>query len=156
MGRMIEPFKKTQNRQVITKAPKFYLFDVGVAGSISRRNLEVEKGELFGKAFEHFILTEIIAYNSYHELDFGINFWRTKSGLEVDFILGNGEVAIVVKGTSHVERRGLHALSAFSESFNPSKVFVVCNEKTERIQDHIRIIPYRKFLSDLWEGKIIK
>jgi predicted AAA+ superfamily ATPase len=53
-----------------------------------------EKGELFGKAFEHFIFMEIAAHNSYNELDYLINFWRTKPGLEVDFILGGGEVAI--------------------------------------------------------------
>jgi uncharacterized protein len=156
MGKMIEPFKKRQNRQVITKSPKFYLFDVGVAGAITKRNLTEEKGELFGKAFEHFILMEILAYNTYHELDFDINFWRTKSGLEVDFILGNGEIAVEVKSTSRVDKRELYPLVAFLKEFPAAQACVVCNEKTERIVDRIRIIPYRKFLSDLWEGKIIK
>ena len=35
------------------------------------------------------------------------------------------------------------------------KSYVVCNENRKN-HDRIRIIPYRKFLSDLWEGKIIK
>jgi len=83
----IEPFKKRQSRQVITKAPKYYLFDVGVAGFLTKRRLEEEKGMDFGKAFEHFILMEITAYKSYTDNDFEINFWRTKTGLEVDFIL---------------------------------------------------------------------
>jgi predicted AAA+ superfamily ATPase len=156
MGKMIEPFKKRQNRQVITKAPKFYLFDVGVAGAITKRYLEEERGELFGKAFEHFILMEIIAYNSYHEVDFDINFWRTKSGLEVDFILGGGEVAIEIKGSNRIEKRDLNPIKVFIQENSTKKAFVVCNEKTERVHDQIRIIPYRKFLSDLWEGKIIK
>jgi uncharacterized protein len=77
LGKKIEPYKKRQNRLVISKAPKFYLFDVGVAGAISKRQLDEERGELFGKAFEHFILMEIMAYNAYHEVDFEINFWRT-------------------------------------------------------------------------------
>ena len=155
MGTMIEPFKKRQNRQVITKAPKFYLFDVGIAGALTKRHIEEEKGELFGKAFEHFILMELLAYNSYYEVDFEINFWRTKSGLEVDFILGNGEVAIEVKGTSHVEKRDLLPIKAFIEEYSPQKAIVVCNEKEERIYEQIQIIPYKKFLHDLWEGKII-
>jgi len=156
MGKMIEPFKKRQNRQVITKSPKFYLFDVGVAGAITKRNIQEEKGELFGKAFEHFILMELIAYNSYNELDFDINFWRTKSGLEVDFILGNGEIAVEVKGSSRIDKRDLYPLNAFLNEFPSTRTFIVCNEKTERIVDQIRIIPYRQFLSDLWEGKIIR
>jgi predicted AAA+ superfamily ATPase len=156
MGKLIEPFKIRQNRQVITKSPKFYLFDVGVAGIITKRHITEEKGELFGKAFEHFILMEIMAYNSYREMDFEINFWRTKSGLEVDFILGNGAVAIEVKGTNRIETRDLYPLSVFLKEFSPAKAIVVCNEKMERVHDQIRIMPYRTFLSDLWGGKIIK
>ncbi len=156
MGRLIEPYKKRQNRQVISKAPKFYLFDVGVAGAITRRKLQEEKGELFGKAFEHFILMELMAFNSYHELDFEINFWRTKSGLEVDFILGGGEVAVAVKSSSSVGNKDLYPLKAFINDNPSTPGYVVCNEKTERIHDKIRIMPYRNFLSDLWEGKIIK
>jgi len=155
LGTMVEPFKRSQDRQVISRAAKFYLFDVGVAGAITKRHLEEEKGELFGRAFEHFILMEIAAYNSYKELDYEINFWRTKSGLEVDFVLGSGEVAIEVKGAARVERRDLRSLHSFIDEYSPRKVLIVCNEREERVHGQIRIMPYKKFLSDLWEGNII-
>ena len=155
IGRMVSPFKKRQDRQVISRASKFYLFDVGVAGSIPKRQLEEEKGELFGKAFEHFILMELSAYNSYKELDYEINFWRTKSGLEVDFVLGRGEVAIEVKGTARVDKRNFRSLKVFAEEYSPRKSFGVCNEREERVHNQIQIMPWRKFLYDLWEGKII-
>ncbi len=155
MGTSVEPFKKRQSRQVISKAPKFYLFDVGVAGAITKRRLEEEKGELFGRAFEHFILMELVAHRSYSELDYNINFWRTKTGLEVDFVLGGGEVAIEVKGTARVGGRDLSSLRAFIEEYSPRKALVVCNEQRERVLGPIRIMPYRQFLSDLWEGRIV-
>ncbi len=155
LGKIVEPFKKRQSRQVISRASKFYLFDVGVANFIAKRRIEEKKGELFGKAFEHFIFMELCAYNSYNELDFDINFWRTKSGLEVDFILGNGEVAIEVKGTSHVDNKNLRSLKAFYEEYLPRKTLLVCNESEERISGNIRILPYKKFLHELWAGKII-
>ena len=155
LGRMVEPFKKRQSRQIITKAPKFYLFDVGVAGSMVKRHISEERGELFGKAFEHFIFTEIAAHSSYSELDYKINFWRTKSGLEVDFILGEGTVAVEVKGTHYVEKREMRALNAFIDEYAPQKALVVCNEKEERVHGHIKILPWRKFLMDLWGGRII-
>jgi predicted AAA+ superfamily ATPase len=155
LGRMVEPFKKRQSRQIITKAPKFYLFDVGVAGNMVKRNIVEEKGELFGRAFEHFIFTEIAAHSSYSELDYKINFWRTKSGLEVDFILGDGTIAVEVKGTSYVEKKEMRALSAFMDEYAPQKALVVCNEKAERLHGRIRILPWRKFLDDLWGGRII-
>jgi predicted AAA+ superfamily ATPase len=94
LGTFVLPFKKRQERQVISKAPKFYLFDTGVAGSIVRRTIAKEKGEMFGNAFEHFIYLEMLAHSSYHEINYEINFWRTKSGQEVDFVLGRGEVAV--------------------------------------------------------------
>lgn len=155
LGRIIAPFKKRQDRHVISRASKFYLFDVGVAGSITKRKIEEEKGELFGKAFEHFILMELCAYNSYKEIDFEINFWRTKSGLEVDFVLARGAVAIEVKGASRVDKRDLRPLNTFIDLYSPRKVVVVCNEKEERIHGEINIMPWRKFLDDLWNGKII-
>ncbi len=155
LGRMVEPFKKRQSRQVITKAPKFYLFDVGVAGSMVKRYIPEERGEYFGKAFEHFIFTEIAAHSSYSELDYKINFWRTKSGYEVDFILGEGTVAIEVKGTNCVENREMRALNAFIDEYAPQKAFIVCNEKAERVHAQIKIIPWGKFLEDLWGGRII-
>jgi predicted AAA+ superfamily ATPase len=152
---MVEPFKKRQSRQIITKAPKFYLFDVGVAGNMVKRNIVEEKGELFGRAFEHFIFTEIAAHSSYSELDYKINFWRTKSGLEVDFILGDGAIAVEVKGTSYVEKKEMRALSAFMDEYAPQKALVVCNEKAERLHGRIRLLPWRKLLDDLWGGRII-
>jgi predicted AAA+ superfamily ATPase len=156
LGNFVEPFKKRQNRQVISRASKFYLFDVGVAGSITKRHIEDERGEAFGRAFEHLILMELTAYNSYNEIDYEINFWRTKSGLEVDFVLGGGEVAIEVKGTSRIENKALRSLNAFIELYSPHKAFVVCNEKEERVVGRIRIIPWQKFLHDLWEGKVLQ
>ena len=156
LGTMIKPFKKRQNRQVITRASKFYLFDVGIAGAITKRYLLEKKGELFGKAFEHFILMEIIAYNSYKELSFEINFWRTKSGLEVDFILGGGEVAIEVKSSENISQRDLYPMKVFIDEYSPRIAFVVCNESEERVHEKIHIIPYKKFLDNLWLGNIIK
>ena len=39
LGTMVPPFKKRQSRHVIAKAAKFYLFDVGIAGALTNRNL---------------------------------------------------------------------------------------------------------------------
>lgn len=151
----LEPFKKRQSRNVIISAPKHYLFDVGVSGILTKRQLGNTKGEEFGKAFEHFMLMEINAYNSYSDSDFDINFWRTKSGLEVDFVLGRGRAAIEIKGSDRVDPRDLKSLKAFIEEYSPKKAMIVCNEKEKRVSGKIQIIPWRDFLSDLWSGRIL-
>ncbi len=151
----LEPFKRRQSRNVIISAPKYYLFDVGVSGILTKRHLEDIKGEEFGKAFEHLILMEINAYRSYSESDFDINFWRTKSGLEVDFVLEKGEVAIEAKGSSRIDSRDLKSLKAFIEGYSPKKAVLVCNEKEKRVSGKIQIMPWRDFLSELWAGNVL-
>ncbi len=152
LGSFVEPFKRRQSRQVIGKAPKFYLFDVGVAGALTQRDIAEPRGEQFGRAFEHFIYMEILAYRSYGDLAYPINFWRTKSGLEVDFVLAHGEVAIEVKGAGRVSEPDLHALRSFAEEFKPRHALLVCSEREERVTGTVRVVPWRTFLKKLWEG----
>lgn len=149
LGTMIEPYKKREDRNVIIRAGKFYLFDVGVAGTVTRRQIPMEKGEEFGRAFEHFILMELLAHRSYRELHYDVNFWRTKSGLEVDFILGGGEVAIEVKGTSRVDSNALRPLKTFVQEYRPAKALVVCNEGLPRRHEGLHVLPWRDFLKRL-------
>jgi predicted AAA+ superfamily ATPase len=155
LGRFISPFKKRQSRQVIGKAPKFYLFDVGVAGVLTNRHVTDPRGELFGKALEHFIFMELAAHRSLSGLDYEISFWRTKTGLEVDFVLGGGEIAIEVKGTSRVDPKHLRGIATFLQEFSPKKAIVVCSEQQERVRGPIRIMPWMTFLEKLWDGSII-
>jgi uncharacterized protein len=155
LGTFVEPWKKRQERQVIGKAAKFYLFDVGVAGAIAGRHVAQERGEPFGRALEHFVLMEILAHRSYRDLGYGVHFWRTKSGLEVDFVLGEGEVAVEVKGTSRVDSSDLRSLRAFMEDNRPRRAVVVCNEPAPRVSEGIDVLPWREFLARLWAGKIV-
>ena len=136
LGTMLAPYKKRQDRNVIVRAGKFYLFDVGVAGAITHRQIPRAKGEQFGRALEHFILMELLAYRAYRKLDYEVSFWRTKSGLEVDFILGQGAVAIEVKGTSRIDGADLRPLKAFVQLHPPARAYVVCNERATGGRGH--------------------
>ena len=156
LGRYVEPYARRSNRQVITRAAKFYLFDVGVAGAITERRIPEARGEHFGMAFEHFILMELAAHAEYSGIDYRIRFWRTKSGQEVDFILGDGDVAIEVKGSSKVERKDLRGLKAFADDHKPRLSILVCTEtRPRRTEGGIGIKPWRQFLEELWSGEII-
>ena len=151
----VEPFKKRQSRQVITKAAKYYMFDVGVAGYLTKRHLTEQRGAEFGKAFEHFVLMEIVAYRSYAGKDFMINFWRTKSGLEVDFVLNAGEIAIEIKGTSRIDKKDMNGLNAFNEVYSPKRSIIICNEKEKRLHGKLEILPWEIFLEQLWSRTIL-
>lgn len=155
LGRLVPPYKQRQERQVISKAPKFYLFDVGVAGALTKRHLAEPRGEQFGRALEHLVFMELAAHASYRDLGYDISFWRTKSGAEVDFVAGRGEVAIEVKGTARVNDRDLRSLRLFADTHRPRLAIVVCDEPEERIVHGVHILPWRVFFERLWEGRIL-
>ena len=153
VGYLIYPFHRHTGRQSISAAPKFYLFDVGVAGQVCGRTLTAAGGAEFGRAFEHFLLLEIIAARSYREMDYPIEFWRTKSGLEVDFVLDRGAVAVEAK--ARVRSGDLRPIRAFVEEFAPRRAVVVTAEADRRRVDGIDIMPYDEFLGTLHAGEIV-
>jgi uncharacterized protein len=148
VGYFVSPFSRRKGRQSISSTPKFYLFDVGVAGELMHRRIEHPSGAEFGRAFEHIILMELVAFRSYREADFDIQFWRTKSGLEVDFVLDRGRIAIEVK--PRLRQGDLKAMQAFIEEFSPERAIVVSDEPVARRLGNIEVVPWRRFLEDLW------
>jgi predicted AAA+ superfamily ATPase len=153
LGSFVEPYHRRQDRSVISQMPKFYLFDVGVASYITKRKIVDTSGDGFGRAFEHFIYMELYAYRAYSNKEFSINFWRTKTGQEVDFIL-DGEIAIEVK-SGRIDQKQLRHLKFFNQEYKPRAAFIVSNEKNKRVIGDITIIPWAEFLALLWSGKII-
>ncbi len=154
LGFRIPPWKKSKNRRMIA-TEKFYLFDVGVANYLSRRRPLLGSPE-FGKAFEHYILMELKAYQAYRNPDMPITFWRTSTGREVDFILGEKELAVEIKGSSRVHEADLHSLQALIEDGPIKRCCLVCMEREPRtVAGHIQILPWRMFIERLWSGEFL-
>lgn len=162
IGTYVYPYRKKATRQTITATPKFYLFDVGVANFLAKRSISTLKGEAAGAAFEHFILMELNAFRGLKSLfEFEISFWRTKTGLEVDFILGNAEVAIEVKINTDINKTDLKGLIAFKNDYPESTCYIVCQApKQRRITlengGYITVLPWENFLEKLWKKAILK
>lgn len=153
-GRFVQAFQKKPKRRVIT-APKFYYFDFGIANYLLKRESIQFGSETFGKAFEHFIYQEIYAYSSYSDLNYPIQYWRTTSGIEVDFILGDHEIAVEVKASRMAHARHLSGLRNFSEEYSVKHSILVTNEEYSRKIDGILLLPWQIFLERLWSGELI-
>ncbi len=155
IGEFILPYQKRIGRDIISRTPKFYLFDVGVVGAMHQRTLNSTSGETFGKALEHYILMELTAFLGYHEIYNSIFYWRTKSGLEVDFVLDQGKIGIEVKGTAMLRQSDIKGILAFAEEHNPGRCIVVCNEPISRRTGNVEIMHWKHFLDELWQGRIV-
>ena len=154
IGRFVPSFQKKPKRRVIL-SPKFYYFDVGIANNLLKRG-KIEMGsEAFGNSFEHFIYQELYAHSKYSDKKYLISYWRTTSQKEVDFILGDHEVAVEIKGTDNIQSRHLKGLKSFSEEYAVKKLIIVSNDPVARKIGNITVLPWKLFLERLWSGEII-
>jgi predicted AAA+ superfamily ATPase len=147
--------KRTKRR--VIQAPRFWFFDVGIVNELTHRGTLVPGSTDFGAAFEHFILMELRAHASYAPRQMGlpVSYWRTASGIEVDFVLGDAEVAIEVKATDRPTTDHLKGLRAWREEHPRSRGILVCRgPRARRTDDGIEIVPWRDFLRSLWRNEI--
>jgi uncharacterized protein len=156
LGAFLPAFTRRAKRRV-QHAPKFYFRDVGVVNHLVRRHTVEVGSETFGKAFENWIFHELSVHVRNQTTPYDISYWRLSSGIEVDFILGDGETAIEVKGKQSLHNRDIRHLEQFRKEFPEVKQLIaVCLEPRERITDNgIRILPYQDFIRALWAGDII-
>ncbi|HJD62513.1 MAG TPA: DUF4143 domain-containing protein [Rickettsia endosymbiont of Degeeriella rufa] len=153
---------KKVSREIISSVPKFYFFDAGVANNITQHQFDNTKGQEAGKALEHYIFTELKAYIGLNDLDYRINYWRIKIGLEVDFIISTirGKILpIEVKISENIHNSELRAIKSFMEEHKVHKGYIVClEERLRKITwgtQEIDIIPLQQFLEKLWNNEII-
>jgi predicted AAA+ superfamily ATPase len=147
-------YLKRPKRRTVESA-KFYYFDVGLANTLLRRGVIQEKSEAFGKAFEHWIAMELRAHAHYSGRHHALSYWRTTSGYEADFILGEAQVAVEVKSTDLVDERHWRGLKAFEEEYPGARLIVVSQDAEPRRIGNVEVLPWRHFLQVLWSGGII-
>ncbi|HEY9784433.1 MAG TPA: ATP-binding protein [Candidatus Obscuribacterales bacterium] len=153
IGFSLKGFTKTKKRKATARI-KHYLFDVGVVNTLCRRGEIKPKSELFGKAFEQFIVQELRAYLSYSRTHQPLTYWRSTSHLEIDVLIGQS-LALEIKATSQVSESHLKGLRALKEEGLIKAFAVVSLDDNLRItRDSITIYPWQVFLTKLWKGEL--
>ena len=155
LGFQVIPWGQSKKRKAI-QTSKFYFFDMGVSNVLRGvQNLEPQS-DLFGQAFEQFIGSELRAYLSYKNIYTPLQFWKSKSGMEVDFIIGD-QTAIEVKSTKTLSPHDHKGLLAVKEEKKWKHLIIVSQDPIEaHFQTKIWHLHWKKFLNLLWTGKIIK
>jgi predicted AAA+ superfamily ATPase len=81
-----------------------------------------------------------------------LGYWRSKSGFEVDFILGD-HTAVEAKAKENVAPRDLRSLRALAEEKVLKRYLCVSLERRPRTVEGISILPFKTFLEALWDGE---
>lgn len=155
LGRWLPAYRKRPKRRVI-HAPKFYFVDVGVVNRLARRGELFPGSELYGKAFENWVFHELSAFLSYRDFDGDLCYWRVASGIEVDFVLGDMQVAVEAKSSERITRDHLKGIRSLVEDHpRVGRRIVVCQEpRARKTGDGIEILPVSTFVRRLWTGDL--
>ena len=130
---------------------KFYFFDTGVVSILLGRK-ELQQGTTdFGFAFETWLMHELSSWVDYVGIEQTLSHWRSHSGYEVDFLIGDN-TAVEAKAKTRVSNHDLKGLKAIGDEHPFKHRICVSLESRSRNRDGIEILPYQMFLNNLWEG----
>ena len=150
MAYSLPVFTKRAKRAVI-KHPKFYFFDAGVFRIIRPAGPLDRPGEIDGPNLEGLVAQHIRAWIDYSHSSYKLYYWRTKSGIEVDFIIygKDGFWAIEVKNSKRIYRKELRPLKTFCHDYPECKPMLVYRGDEKLLIDNILCIPCDTFLKSI-------
>ena len=143
-------FSRKAKRKLISQK-KFYFFDAGVFRAIRPVGPLDSDAEIDGPALETLVLQELRAVNDNHDYGYQISFWRTRSSLEVDFVLygPRGLLAIEIKRSTQIQPRDTRALREFKKDYPPAKCYVFYGGPSPVYMDEVTVLPIEHALRNL-------
>jgi len=122
----IKPFFKNRQKE-LSKNPKVFFNDMGFRNGLMENMNSLDKRSDSGAIIENVVFIRL------KELCEGvnkINFWRTKAGAEVDFVLqiGGEVIPVEVKYSRFDKEKISRSLTSFIESFNPRRGVVLTKD----------------------------
>lgn len=153
IGYRLTPVGTTKKRKSVATS-KFFFLDVGVAHCLQGVSSLSIGTHQYGLALEHLIANELRAALHYQGVHQPLQYWRSLSQLEVDFVVGD-LVAVEVKSAGRVSEQDAKGLRALQEEMPFKRRIIVSHEQTSRhLDDGIEVLSAREFLEKVWCGEI--
>lgn len=122
----LNSFSRNMRRE-IKKSRKVYFWDNGIRNAIINNfnslDLRTDKGALW----ENFIISERMKYLAYHRIPTNVYFWRTTTGMELDWLEERGGKLYAFEAKWNPERRAKLPLG-FGEAYPETEFQVVHRE----------------------------
>jgi predicted AAA+ superfamily ATPase len=135
--------------------PKLYLFDAGVFRSLRPAGPLDRPHEIEGAALEGLVAQHLRAWIAYSGDAFELAYWRTRSGVEVDFVVygPDGFWAVEVKNAATVRREDVRSLKALCEDYPECEPILAYRGSDRLAVDGVRCLPAEEFLSEIRPGR---
>lgn len=147
----VPAFTKRAKRKLVS-SERFYYFDAGVYQFLRPKGILDSSSEVGGIALETLFYQSLSALISYRKLDYKVYYWRTVSGVEVDFVLygQSALLAFEIKHTKTIHARMLTGLKHFKADYPMAKCYLIyMGSQTRYLADGIIALPFEKALWDL-------
>ncbi len=150
VGLPVRAYGRAGRKRLLT-TPRFYLFDNGVRTAAAGLSFDAASLEgLGGDLLKHWVGLELLHRTAYLGRGFGVSFWRTVSGAEVDFVLETPreDVPIEVKWTRRPTPADARHIETFLDTYpaRAKRGFVVCRtEAREQLTHRVTAIPWSEW-----------
>jgi len=144
---LLQPFRKNLTSSLI-KTPKMYWFDNGLLRHLSGLGFDLDNGQLF----ENYLASELMKFIRSNRLEARLTFYRTRSGMEIDFIIetGKGIIAMEAKNRDNVSFSDFTNLKRLAEASGSEwlgGLVVYRGNKIQRFGENLWAVPsYRLFI----------
>lgn len=144
---LIQPFHKNLTSNLV-KTPKLYWLDNGLLRYLSGLGFEIDSGQLY----ENYVASELMKFIRTNRLDVNLSFYRTRSGMEIGFILetNKGFIGLEVKNRDTIaasDFTNLKRLAAVPESGWLGGLVIYRGNKIVKIDKGLWAIPSCRFFS---------
>jgi len=159
IGYLVPAFHESIRKSQI-KAPKFYIFDLGVKRSLegSLEEKVREQTSQYGELFEHWVMQEVIRRNSYSRKHFKVSYFATKNNVEIDLILSKGakHLAVEIKNTDKIDDMEVAQLERVAGASNFQKTYYISRDTREMVVHNVHCLPYDLFLEEIFGASALK
>lgn len=128
----------------------------GLTAAELGRDFDLGRIRSHGYLPRNWVFHELSAFVSYHDFEGDLTYWRLASGIEVDFVLGDMQLAIEAKSSERITRDHLKGLCSLVED-HPRvgrRVVVSRQARARKTDDCIEILPAATFVKRLWAGDL--
>ncbi len=136
------------------KAPKFYLFDTGIARTLAGQvdyDL-IPKSFEYGQLFEAFVINEFHRRLTYQDKQFKLSYLRVNEDLEIDLIIERGNtppVLIEIKSANKINEHHAKALLTLGSSFKSSKRYLISNDPDTKSYSGVLACPWNQAIDQI-------
>jgi len=150
LARRVFPYPAAPRADLV-KHPKLYFFDCGVLNGLLGNF--VASADRIGNLFEHLLVCQLQALAMAHDKEIEIHTFRTRGGLEVDFVvrIGKQTWAIEAKASTNIREHDADGLEAASSHFpdGTRRVIVTLGGASRRFRNGVEVLAMSVFLKEL-------